>query len=281
MVAQVHLWELARLLEEVRAAAEHAFTWLRALVFWRDARMSGAACVLWQLACSRPRYLPACLLLLLACGLLRASHRAMRAAPEVQRRPSVAESCCLLLLGPERAPAAAVRLTSLLEMLEGRGGGAEGQGAGGVVAGGVAAGGVAAGGVAAGGVVAGGVAAGGVAGGAAASHEASCAEGGGGGGAAAADASGGGDGGGDAGGSRTASPFRVRVPLAPLPLETDYTLTAAAAAPPRLRATASAPLAPSAPVAPLAPLAAPLSSEPADDECHALRAEGDLAPPPG
>ena len=82
-VAQVHLWELARLLEEVRAAAERAGTWLRHLVFWRDARMSAAACVLWQLACSRPRYLPACVPLLLACGLLRASHRAMRAAPEV------------------------------------------------------------------------------------------------------------------------------------------------------------------------------------------------------
>ena len=44
--------------------------------------------------------------------------------------PSVAESACLLLLGPERAPAVAARLASLLEKLEGRGGGTEGRGSG-------------------------------------------------------------------------------------------------------------------------------------------------------
>ena len=162
--------------------------------------------------------------------------------------PSVAESACLLLLGPERAPAVAARLASLLEKLEGRGGGTEGRGSG--------------------------------------QGGAGSAAGGGGGGAASGDgvggARGGGDGGDavDAGGSRPASPFRA--PSAPSPLETDYRLADAAAAPPRIRATASAPIAPLAPAAPLTstrdPLGAPLASGQANDECHDLPAQGDLRP---
>ena len=162
--------------------------------------------------------------------------------------PSVAESACLLLLGPERAPAVAARLASLLEKLEGRAGGTEGRASGQSVTGRVA--------------------------------------GGGGGGAAAGDGVGGPRGGGDggdavdAGGSRPASPFRA--PSAPSPLETDYRLADAAAAPPRIRATASAPVAPSAPAAPLTstrdPLGAPLASGQAHDECHDLPAQGDLRP---
>ena len=42
------MWELARVLEDARAAAEHLGRQLRLLLLWRDPKVSGAACVLWQ-----------------------------------------------------------------------------------------------------------------------------------------------------------------------------------------------------------------------------------------